>query len=200
MGELVLMRSEWMVGGIRPGVRPQITPEMEKRAWYPYREKSGDFIVEQDCHGVDVLNWFAQARPVSAIGGGAKGRRPVGDNLDHVNVTYTYPSGLCGYLHGTQLIASGWREVREQFFGTTGSLTTHRKFYEWYRDNQKTVRVESKREITIDALQYFFASIVNKKPHNEAQDAADSTFTALLGRMAYETKREVTWEDMLKSE
>ena len=34
IGELVLMRSEWMVGGIRPGARPQITPEMEKRAWY----------------------------------------------------------------------------------------------------------------------------------------------------------------------
>ena len=200
MGELLLMRAEWMVGGIRPGVRPQLTPEMEKRAWYPYRAKSGDFIVEQDCHGVDVLNWFAQAHPLSAIGGGGKGRRPVGDNLDHVNVTYTYPGGLCGYLHGTQLIASGWREVREQFFGETGSLTTHRKYYEWYRDGQKTERVESKREITIDAIEQFLTHILEGKQKNMAFDACDSTFTSLLGRMAVDTKRVVTWDELMKSD
>lgn len=199
MGELRLMRAEWMVGGIRPGPPPQLTPEMEKRAWYPYRNKSGDFIVEQDCHGVDVLNWFAEARPVSAIGGGGKGKRALGDNLDHVNVTYTYPGGLCGYLHGTQLIV-GWGEVREQFFGSTGAITTHRKYYEWHRPNEKVQRVESKREITIDAIEQFLIHILEGKPKNMAFDACDSTFTALLGRMAVDTQRVVTWEELMKSE
>ncbi|MBL0155669.1 MAG: Gfo/Idh/MocA family oxidoreductase [Bryobacterales bacterium] len=199
IGELVLMRSEWMVGGIRPGARPQITPEMEKRAWYPYREKSGDFIVEQDCHGVDVLNWFAQARPVSAIGGGGKGRRKVGNNLDHVNVTYTYPNGLCGYLHGTQLI-TGWGEVREQFFGETGALTTHRRYYEWHREGRNPERVASKREITIDAIEQFLAHILEGKQKNMAFDACDSTLTSLLGRLAVDTKRVVTWDELMASE
>ena len=198
LGELLLMRAEWMVGGIRVGVQPKITPEMEKRAWYPWREKSGDFIVEQDCHGVDVLNWFAQAHPVSAIGGGGKGKRPVGNNLDHVNVTYTYPSGLCGYLHGTQLI-TGWGEVREQFFGGSGSITTHRKYYEWYRGGQKPTRVESKREITIDAIEQFLTHILEGKQKNMAFDACDSTFTSLLGRMAVDAKRPVTWDEMMAS-
>ncbi len=72
IGELLLMRAEWMVGGIRFG-GPVPTQEQAAKMWYPWRAKSGDFIVEQDCHGVDVLNWFAQSRPESALGGGGKG-------------------------------------------------------------------------------------------------------------------------------
>lgn len=200
MGALLLMRAEWMLGGVVPKSAAKLTPEMEKRNWYPYRDKSGDFIVEQDCHGVDVLNWFAQAKPVSAIGGGGRGQRAVGDNLDHVNITYTYPGGLCGYLHATQLITSGWREVREQFFGESGSLTTHRRFYEWYRQGQNTVRVNSKREITIDAIEQFLTHIVEGKQKNMAFDACDSTLTSLLGRLAVDKKRVVTWDELMKSE
>jgi hypothetical protein len=65
------------------------------------------------------------------------------------------------------------------------------------RDRSLIERGDSKREITIDAVQSFFESIVNKKPYNMAQAAADATLTSLLGRMAYETKREVTWEELL---
>jgi hypothetical protein len=58
---------------------------------------------------------------------------------------------------------------------------------------------ESRREITIDALEAFLTSIINKKPYNMAQMAADATFTSILGRMAYQKKREVTWDEMMKS-
>jgi len=200
IGQLLLLRSEWMVSGIRPGVRPQMTPEMEQRLWYPWRAKSGDFIVEQDCHGVDVLNWFASKHPVSAIGGGGRGRREMGDNLDHVNVTFNYDPRLSGYLHGTQLIASGWREVREQLFCEKASVTTHRRYYEVQQDGKPLKRVESKREITIDAIEQFLTHIVEGKKMSMAADACDSTLTALLGRMAVDLKREVSWEEMLKSE
>lgn len=197
LGELLLMRAEWMVGGIRVNA-PKPSEEQLARMWYPWREKSGDFIVEQDCHGVDVLNWFARAHPVSAIGGGWKGRRPFGDNLDHVNVTYAYPGGLPGYLHGTQLVQTTGL-VREQFFGALGSVETHRRYYEAAFPGQRPIRSESKREITIDALAAFISHIVEGKPHSMANDACDSTLTALLGRMAVDLKREVTWEELLKT-
>ncbi len=197
LGELLLMRAEWMVGGIRINA-PKPTDEQLARMWYPWREKSGDFIVEQDCHGIDVLNWFAQARPLSAIGGGSKGRRSFGDNLDHVNVTYTYPNGLPGYLHGTQLVQAAGI-VREQFFGSLGSVETHRRYYEASFPSQKPQRVESKREITIDALEAFITQIVEGKRFSMANDACDSTLTALLGRLAVDLRREVTWEELLKT-
>lgn len=206
-GELNLMRSEWMVGGIWLKGKPRseyFNPAEEARAWYPWRAKSGDFIVEQDCHGIDVMNWYARAHPTSAIGGGSKGRRALGDCTDAVSVTYFYPGNLCGFLNGTQL-AQGWGDVREQFFGANGTVTTTRKYYEWFKppatgDRVRPVRVESKREITIDAIEQFLNSIQQGKQANMAFDACDSTFTALLGRMAVDAQRTVTWEEMLQSE
>jgi predicted dehydrogenase len=201
-GELMLMRAEWMVGGIRlkgePLPRPA-TPDGDARMWYPYRAKSGDFIVEQDCHGVDVLNWFAKAHPLSAVGGGNKGRRNLGDNLDCANVTYSYPGNLCGYLHGTQL-ARGFSLVWEQFFGSGGTINTHRRYYEWIKQGANPARTESKREITIDAIEQFLTHIQERKPMNMGRDACDSTLTALLGRLAVDTRREVTWDELLRSE
>jgi hypothetical protein len=48
-------------------------------------------------------------------------------------------------------------------------------------------------------VEAFFTSIIESKPHNMAQIAADATLTSILGRMAYQTKREVTWDEMLRS-
>jgi predicted dehydrogenase len=198
LGEVSLMRSHWMVGGA--GFRrPPFPPEVEARMWYPWRARSGDMIVEQDCHGVDVLNWFSGRHPVSAVGDGGRKVRTYGDTMDHLNVTYDYGSGLRGFLHACQL-AQGWSLVDEQFFGTEGTIETHRRYYRWSRPKQEPVKVDSKREITIDAIEYFLSRVVENKPENNAQWAADSTLTALLGRLAIDTGRRISWEELLKSE
>jgi predicted dehydrogenase len=200
LGELALMRSHWMVGGATPKGRTRpIPPDREARMWYPWRAKSGDMIVEQDCHGVDVLNWYSGRHPLSAIGDGGRKVRVFGDTMDHLNVTYDYGQNLRGFLHACQL-AQGWSLVDEQFFGTEGTIETHRKYYRHSIPGQKPVQVDSKREITIDALERFLSCIVDNKPGNDAFFAAESTFTALLGRMAIDAGRRVTWEEMLKSE
>jgi hypothetical protein len=56
------------------------------------------------------------------------------------------------------------------------------------------VVVKSKREITIDAVETFVSDVLAGKSRNMAFDAADSTLTSLLGRIAIETRREVTWK------
>ena len=58
---------------------------------------------------------------------------------------------------------------------------------------------DSTREITIDAVEAFFTSIIEGKPHNMVKSSAESTLTSLLGRMAYEQRREVTWDELLRS-
>lgn len=201
LGEIVLMRSHWMVGGVQPKSRTRpLSPEREERTWYPWRAKSGDMIVEQDCHGVDVLNWFSGRHPVSAVGDGGRKLRSYGDTMDHLNVTYDYGNGLHGFLHACQL-AQAWSLVDEQFFGTEGTVETHRKYYRWSAVGAKPVQVDSKREITIDAIERFLTHVVEGKPeNNNAQWVADSTLTSLLGRMAIDTGRRVTWEELLASE
>jgi myo-inositol 2-dehydrogenase / D-chiro-inositol 1-dehydrogenase len=201
LGELLLMRSDWILGGadLQPYESPYPPEQRRIRHWGEFRETSGDFIVEQDCHGLDVLNWFAQAHPLKATGAGGRKKRAFGDNLDHLNVTYEYPNGLRGFLAATQLAVKRYWDVKEQFFGAEGVLETERKYYKWHRGEDDDVLVKSKREITTDAIEAFVSDILAGKGRNMAFDAADSTFTALLGRMAIDTRREVTWEELLKS-
>lgn len=207
-GEMTLMMSFWVWGGSAfRGAATDAPPSVPAdeatkiRKWGAYRETSGDFIVEQDCHGVDVLNWFAQAHPLKAIGDQGRKARKYGNIMDHVNVTYEYPNGLKGWLLGTQLPPDPYWDVKEQFFGTKGVVETERSYYIWTPAGQRSkgTVMKSKREITIDAVEAFFQSIQQGKPFSMARDAAHSTLTSLLGRMACDKRREVTWEEMMKS-
>ncbi len=208
LGELILMRSHWMSGGqVKPSTQPKPTysslAEEKLKNWYRWKETCGDFIVEQDCHGVDVLNWYAKGRPLLASGAGGQKIRPYGDCNDHANITYEYANGLRGFLHGCQL-AQGWSLVNEQFFGTEGTVETSRQYYRWYRPaagpggRTGVDEVKSKREPTYDAVEYFLDHIVTGKPENHTVDAAESTLTAMLGRMAVESKRVITWDEMMR--
>jgi len=140
-------------------------------------------------------------------------KAPFGDwTSDHHNITYYYPKGIIGWLISIKFTA-GFRDVREQTFGSKGMLETARTYYKWHGPTQTSPlrnaddlgdrslieRRDSKREITIDAVEHFYTRIIEKKPFSMAKDAAESTLTSLLGRMAYETKREVTWDEMMRS-
>jgi predicted dehydrogenase len=198
LGELLMMECHFIKGGVTDR-KIQHPPEERIRHWDAWRDMSGDIIVEQDCHGLDILNWFAKAHPLKAIGGGGRKRRAYGDNLDHLSVTYEYPGGLRGMLVATQITVPRYRDVREQFFGTQGVLETHRQYYKWDRGDGPIVKVDSRREITSDAVESFLSDVLAATPGNMAFSACESTLTSLLGRMAIDVKREVTWEEMMRS-
>ena len=216
IGKLTMMISYWILGGLPPkGFKSPYPPEEHKiRHWAMFRETSGSPIVEQDCHGIDTLNWFANAHPLKAAGTGGLRYKPVfGDwSSDHHNITYTYPGGMEGWLMSVKYTAD-YRDVVEQLFLDGGVIETARTYYKLHGPGNQAVlknaddladrslieRRDSTREITIDAVEAFFKGVLENKPINMAKDAADSTLTALLGRMAYETKREVTWEELLRS-
>ncbi|MGO4884807.1 MAG: Gfo/Idh/MocA family protein [Bryobacteraceae bacterium] len=216
IGPLTQMTSYWILGDrpMRSFQSPYPPEDSRLRLWNYWMDYSGGSIVEQDCHGVDTLNWFAGAHPAKATGsGGTRYKVVYGDwNSDHHDIVYQYPNGIEGWLLSIKYTA-GYRDVREQFYGPEGMLETARTYYRWHgpvtqsplknaddlRDRSLIEKGESKREITIDAVEAFFTSIIDRKPYNMAVAAADSTLTSLLGRMAYETGREVTWEELLKT-
>jgi predicted dehydrogenase len=215
------MMSYWVLGWtptLEPPAARVLTKEEEEkrriRSWLAWRDLSGGDIVECDCHGLDILNWFAKGHPEKAVGQGGL-RYPIfyGDvNTDHYNIIYSYPKGVEGYLISARKTA-GFRDVREQFYGSKGVLETARTYFKLHgpiaaarlsnddklEDTSLVRKVDSKREITIDAVEAFYTSILSNKPYNMSRDAGESTFTSILGRMAYEYKREVTWEEMLRS-
>lgn len=216
IGDVKLILSYWVLGNTPPDKFESKYPAEERkiRHWGMYRETSGGPIVEQDCHGIDVLNWFAKAHPDRAVGtGGLRYPLAYGDwTSDHHQITYFYPAGVEGWLISIKHTA-GYRDVKEQLFGSKGMLELARTYYKWHgmipsaplknaddlRDRSLIERGDSKREITIDAIEHFYRSIVEKKHYSMAKDAAESTLTALLGRMAFETRREVTWDELLQS-
>ena len=217
IGDVKLVTSFWVLGGTPPANFKSPYPEdvQHLRHWGAWMDYSGGAIVEQDCHGVDILNWFAgDVRPERATGtGGLRYPIPYGDwTSDHHTITYYYPGGIEGWLISIKHTA-GYRDVREQVLGSKGLLELARTYYKWHgpiptsplmnaddlRDRSLIERQDSKREITIDAVEAFFRSIVEKKPHNMAKVAGNATLTSLLGRMAYEKKREVTMTELLES-
>jgi len=202
LGGLTMGHSYWVKNQIRPNGKQQEFPktEIEKiRQWHDWRELFGDYIVENNVHGIDILNWFLGGHPNKAYGTGGRTSINYGNNQDHCYVTYDYANNVQGHLIGCMMAPRWYRDVKEQFFGDKGMVETHREFWRHYRGKDDFVEEKAPRDITIDALTEFIQRIRDGKPANAAMTGAESTLTAILGRMAVDQRREVTWEEMMKS-
>ncbi len=69
------------------------------RNWVNWTWLSGDHIVEQHVHNLDVANWFFGQHPVKAVGFGSRLRRVTGDQYDNFSVDYTYENGMHIHSH-----------------------------------------------------------------------------------------------------
>lgn len=193
IGELVNARGFWISND--PFTRKPYDPTVEKlRNWFAYHEYSGDIIVEQDCHNLDVLHWFLGGLPLSAVGRGNKKVRKDMDILDNLTVIYQWPNGFFVNFEANQLTPRGFSKVGEEFTGTKGSIATSRARMTHYKGLRDSEDMPTKRDITIDAIEAFVTRIVNNDPDNVVERSALSTCIALLGRTAIYTGREATWK------
>jgi predicted dehydrogenase len=197
IGEIRMIRSAWLGGGlpIRKG-----HPESEERVrnWLFYKELSGDIIVEQNCHNIDVVNWFTGTHPVSATGYGARVvRTDIGDIMDSLAVNYKLPDGRVYAHSGNQISVGGYRDVGEYFFGTKGVISTSRRGYTVNIDGRSLSTQATKYNITDDVIAHFVKGTRGEiPPENAALFAAESTLTAIMGRIAIDLQREVTWDEV----
>lgn len=175
----------------------QFDPKVAKlRNWFAYHEYSGDIIVEQDCHNLDVLHWFLDARPVAAVGRGGKKVRTNMDILDHLTVIYEFPGGMFVNFEANQISTAGFKRVGEEFTGTTGMLETSRaRMVHWHGPAAKDAEtIASKRDITNDAMEAFLGRIQSGDVENVAYRSAISTLFAILGREAVYSGKALTWK------
>ena len=186
-------------GAQTPAKLPPPQTEMEKIAtWGSWKNLSGDLIVENNVHSIDVLNWFLGGRPLRAIGSGGATTPQKGDSRDHNFVAFEYKNGVQGQLSGATLAAPGYRDVVEQFFGQSGVIETSENHWRHFRGPGQETIEKSPRNIVIDSVAAFVQRIQDGKPENTGVRGAESTLTAILGRMAMDLRREVTWEEMMK--
>jgi predicted dehydrogenase len=194
LGELANARAAWIAHN--PFTRkPYPDPAIEKvRNWFCYRELSGDIIVEQDCHNLDVLHWFLGGLPVRAVGNGGRKIRKDFEILDNIHVVYEWPNGMIVTFEANQLTPRGFNRIGEEFTGTRSTIAVSRARMTHYKETGKPDDMPAKRDITIDHVEDFLARIVNNRPINMIEQSALSTCVALLGRQAAYTRKEATWK------
>ena len=198
---------------------PQASPvERRLRNWVHDRVLSGDVIVEQNVHIIDVTNWLFQAHPLKAVGaGGRAGRTDNGDAWSHFNLVFSYPNDVHVSFASTQFGKSAWG-VGMQYYGTKGCAEARYDApvrisgdEEWeYPGLGKSQPTDAALAATgkfsgalddadANKQKAFIESIVSGKLINEAQSGAEAALSGMLGREAAYTREEVTWEKLLRS-
>ncbi|MCL4841878.1 MAG: Gfo/Idh/MocA family oxidoreductase [Bryobacteraceae bacterium] len=198
IGDLSTARAYWIAAD--PFTRreyPGLSAEQVKlRNWFCYRELSGDFIVEQDCHNFDVLHWFLGGLPLAAVGWGGRKVRTSMDLLDHLSLTYEWPNGIFVNFEANQLTPRGYAKVGEEFTGTKGTILVSRQRMLHVKGPKDEELMESPRDITYDGIERFLGLIQSGQTENVAERSALSTMIAILGREALYTKKEQTWKGL----
>jgi len=200
LGEIKMVRGAWIGNG--PPIKKGVPAAEEKiRNWYFYREMSGDMIIEQDCHNIDVVNWFTGTHPNWAAGCGSRMiRTGIGDIFDNIAVSFKFAGGLNFSYAANQFgRQTGWSEVGETFICEKGTVYTSRTGIRIYRGGVKEVEEwPTKYDITQDAVNEFIEGARSGKIENAAFHAVDSTLTGYMALQAAVKGQPVTWEQVLK--
>jgi predicted dehydrogenase len=195
LGAVKMIRAAWL-GGPPPTRTGHPQSEEKIRNWYFYRETSGDIIVEQDCHNLDVVNWFMGGHPAKATGYGSRAMRTIGDVLDNLSVSYQYSNGVVFSYSAHQFGRQTYQDISETFICEKGFVQTSRKGYTVVRNGAAPVTVDTKYDITQDSVNQFIEGCRTGKLENAAFHAAESTMIAIMGREAIYSGREVTWDKL----
>lgn len=200
LGAIKYVRGAWIGNG--PPVKTGVPASEEKiRNWYFYREMSGDMIIEQDCHNIDVVNWFTGTHPNWAAGCGSRMiRTNIGDIFDNIAISFKFENGLNFSFAATQFgRQTGWADVGETFVCEKGTVHTSRTGIRIHRGDRKEVEeYATKYDITIDAVNEFIEGARTGKIENAAFHAVDSTLTGYMALMAAVKGQPITWEQTLK--
>ncbi len=177
------------------------SPAGRLRNWVFDKALSGDIIVEQNVHVIDVANWYLNAHPIRATGtGGRKARTDVGDCWDHFIVTFEYPDEVLIDFSSSQFL-KGFNDLCARIYGTEGTVDTH-----YNGDVAITGDHPYKGGSTsgmfhqgaVTNVKSFEESIRSKKFLNNADESSKSTLTTILGRTAAYQRASVTWDEMMK--
>ena len=169
--------------------------EYHIRRWLFWTWQSGDFITEMHVHNLDIMNWILGSHPVQCMGVGGRQVRTeakYGDCYDHFAVEYEYPNDVRIEYIGTQIDGFTYRSD-QRVTGTQGSVYLYggngiiKGANPWKFEGEKP---------NPSVLQYaeMIDSIRNGKPLNEGRQIAESTMTAILGRMSAYTGRALKWD------
>jgi myo-inositol 2-dehydrogenase / D-chiro-inositol 1-dehydrogenase len=200
----------------RPDWSTASQEEKYLRNWIWDRALSGDIIVEQNIHVIDICNWLLQGHPVKAVGAGSrKLREDAGNCYDNFNLVFTYPNNVEVSFGSTQFNKHQF-DAAIHFFGSRGSTEAH-------YDHRVSISGEEPWDAGLGSSQAganfsaagafrgsldqadsekqksFVESITSGNYLNEASQGAESALSCILGRTAAYSGKTITWEELMKS-
>ena len=203
----------------RPGASKD---EYRLRNWLWDRALSGDILVEQNIHIIDLCNWMLNAHPVKAsTQGGRNVLTHYGDCWDNYEVVFTYPGDVRFSFSSTQFGTDGLFDAGLRLFGSEGSATvpysgsieiTSKQAWKWEDSTTAAPGTGSgvgkfaANGAFSDNLAFadrdkertFIESITSGNCHNQIAAGVETALSCMLGRMAGLQKREVTWDELLE--
>lgn len=204
IGEIVSARCWWNQGGLWVHERKPDYSDMEWqcRNWLYFCWLSGDHICEQHVHNIDVINWAKGGPPVKATGMGGRQVRThekYGNIFDHFAIEYEYADGamltsLCRQIDGCE------SKVAESLQGTHGRAVSWHGYSSIENGRSGSWRTQGRDNPYVTEIASLIASIRgNGHRLNESRQIAESTLTAIMGRMSAYTGKEVTFEHAMNS-
>jgi predicted dehydrogenase len=177
--------------------------------WYFDVKRSGDRIVENGVHNLDVCNWIINSRPVAAFGYGAvymNDPKPPGtEYMDGYSVMYQYENNVNLTFSEAEIHPRGLKELPNGswyvVFGDKGAVTIkprHGLFYEMQAAGEpRELLTPPQQETKENAIGEFFNAIREKRqPFAGITVAATAALTTIMGREAIYQKRMVTWKEL----
>ncbi len=213
LGDIAMVQGYYFAGDLPRKATPAMSrTEARIRDWWFEKELSGDILVEQNVHIIDVFNWALKAHPIRATAtGGRKVRIDIGDVWDHYCVTYEYPNNIQATFTSCQFLPQ-WGNPGYRFFGKKGYAEAHFQGGlrivgdEPWEAGAESVpagtkpEVEPLKDATPEKAKAFVESIHSSKYHNQLYPGTESCLSALLGREAAYEGTELTWQQMLDSD
>jgi predicted dehydrogenase len=153
------------------------------RNWVFDKALSGDILVEQNIHVLDIVNWVLRAHPVSAAAnGGKKAPRDV-----HVSF-------------GSTQFKNSFDQRAQRFMGTKGYAEAHfgKGGVRIVGENAWESEIpEGYAESVPRKIAAFLESIRTKQYQNDVPSGVESTYTAILGRTAAYEREPRTWDKLV---
>jgi predicted dehydrogenase len=204
IGRVVSASCYWNQGGLWMNKRQAAWSDMEwqLRNWLYFTWLSGDHIVEQHVHNLDVCNWAIGAHPTACRGMGGRQVRTgpeYGHIFDHFAIEYEYPGGVRMFSQCRQIEGCDNR-VEELVYGTDGISVSAsgRARIEGGKEGGKTWKFEGENPNPyVEEHRDLLAAINGGTYINEARRVAESTLTAIMGRISAYTGKTITWDQAL---
>ena len=183
-------------GSVRPRKPGATHAQYMCNNWMNWAQMSGDHIVEQHVHNIDVANWFIGRYPRSAMAVGARTRRQTGNQYDFFSVDFDYGDGLHIHSLARQIPDCAGR-IGELFSTDVAEISGGGKVSRYDGKDVVLENLGNDGNPYVNEHSALLDSVINGKMLNEAEATALSTACAIIGRISAYTGQTVRLSDIL---